>query len=153
MRILIVNWAKIEEGAGKGGGVNGYCQSVALDMVRRGHEVVLLSSGTAFDQGEAGKPGVCRVRERGRWRGISLAEVVNSPVLAPSLAQFRERRAEASSPEVEAVFAAWALDLAPDVVQFNNIEGLSAGCVSAAKKTGARVVYSLHNYHTLCPQV
>ena len=43
--------------------------------------------------------------------------------------------------------------LKPDVVHFHNIEGFSIGCVDVAKRAGAKVVFSLHNYHTICPQV
>jgi glycosyltransferase involved in cell wall biosynthesis len=153
MRILIVNWARIEDGASSGGGVNGYCQGVALEMIRRGHEVASLSSGTSFEHGGAGTVGPCRIRERGHWRGVALFDIVNSPVLAPSLAQFRGPLAEVASPDLESVFAAWIRGFRPDIAHFHNIEGLSAGCVPAAHQAGARVVYSLHNYHTLCPQV
>jgi hypothetical protein len=153
MRMVIVNWARIEDGAARGGGVNGYCQGLAVEMARRGHEVISLSSGTAFEQDRPGSVGPCRIRERGHWEGIRRAEVVNSRVLAPSLAQFREPQTEVDSPELELAFAAWVRDLSPDVIHFNNIEGLSAGCVTAARDAGVRTVYSLHNYHTLCPQV
>src|SRR5690606_373874 len=43
--------------------------------------------------------------------------------------------------------------LRPEIVHFHNLEGFSAGCIAAARQSGARVVYSLHNYHTLCSQV
>jgi glycosyltransferase involved in cell wall biosynthesis len=41
------------------------------------------------------------------------------------------------------------------VVHVHIIEGLRAGCVGAVQRgaSGARVVFSLHNYHTVCPQV
>lgn len=153
MRILIVNWAKIEDGAAHGGGVNGYCQGVGLEMVRRGHEVLSLSSGTAYEPGVSTSVGPCSLRNRGLWEGIGRFEVVNSPILAPSILQFREPLAETSCPELESVFETWLRDVKPNVIHFNNVEGLSAGCIHAALRSGARVVYSLHNYHTLCPQV
>jgi glycosyltransferase involved in cell wall biosynthesis len=41
------------------------------------------------------------------------------------------------------------------MVHFHNIEGFSAGCIPAIRRghRQARILYSLHNYHTLCPQV
>src|SRR5690606_34218793 len=46
-------------------------------------------------------------------------------------------------------------DVSPDVVHFHNIEGFSAGCIGAVRRGArrARVIFSLHNYHTVCPQV
>jgi hypothetical protein len=159
MRIVLVNWAKIREGAASGGGVNGYCQGVGLELAARGHEVVSLCGGTSFEagagRGGAGEIGPCRVRRLGDWRGIGVLEVVNSPVLAPSLAQFREPLGEVRAPELEAVVRGLMRELKPDAVHFHNIEGFSAGCIGAAREgwPGARIVYSLHNYHTVCPQV
>lgn len=69
MRIILVNWAKIWDGATQGGGVNGYAQSLALELVEQGHEVVYLSGGTAFVPGDvkpdgSATPGECAVRRQ-----------------------------------------------------------------------------------------
>lgn len=74
-------------------------------------------------------------------------------MLAPSILQFREPDAEVSSPELERVASKFFELWKPDVVHFHNIEGFSSHCVAAAKQAGARVLFSLHNYHTICPQV
>jgi glycosyltransferase involved in cell wall biosynthesis len=154
MRIVLVNWARIWDGARKGGGVNGYCQSLALELAARGHEVHSLCSGTAHEPDSSNRSfGPCFVRHHEDWQGIAVHEVVNSPVVAPAMAQFRDPLGEIAAPELETVLESFWKDVAPDVVHFHNIEGLSAGCVAAAKRGGARVVYSLHNYHTICPQV
>lgn len=158
MRIVLVNWAKIWDGASHGGGVNGYCQSLALALMDRGHEVISLVSGTAyldppFPRGPAG-PTVLRHPD---WLGVKVFEILNSPVMAPSIVQFKRPLQEASCPALERVVGDLLTKLEPDVVHFNNIEGFSAGCVAEAKKAVApkngRIVYSLHNYHTICPQV
>lgn len=153
MRIVLVNWAHIWDGANKGGGVNGYCQSLALELRGRGHDVVYLSSGVTFTPGP-GPAGVgpCHVRRHPDWLGIRVFEVVNSPVLAPAFEQFRDPRGETSSPELEARVGEWMRMARPDVVHFHNIEGFSAGCIDEGRRAGAAVVYSLHNYHTVCPQ-
>ena len=152
MRIVLVNWARIWDGATLGGGVNGYCQALALELARRGHDVISLCGGNAYT---AVDPRACRVeiRRHADWMGLRVFEVVNSPVLAPSICQFGDPLAEASSPELERVVAAFFSRIKPEVVHFHNIEGFSAGCVASAKAAGAGVVFSLHNYHTICPQV
>lgn len=151
MRIVLINWAHIWDGANKGGGVNGYCQALALELAGRGHDVVYLSSGVTFTATDGGV-GPCAIRRHPDWLGVRVFEVINSPVLAPAFDQFRGPDAEASSPELESKVGEWFRLIRPDVVHFHNIEGLSAGCIDAARNAGARVVYSLHNYHPVCPQ-
>jgi glycosyltransferase involved in cell wall biosynthesis len=159
MRIVLVNWAHLWDGASYGGGVNGYCQALALDLVRRGHEVISLCSGVTYTPGATpGSVGSPEVRRHDDWLGVRVFEVINSPVLAPSLLQFDDPAGEVSSPALETLVRTLLVTLRPDVVHFHNIEGFSAGCVDAARRPhgewpGAKVLYSLHNYHTICPQV
>lgn len=161
MRIVHVNWAKIWDGAARGGGANGYAQALALEQVRLGHEVASLSAGTeevpGVDPGTHNPfAGRCAVRRHHDWRGIKVFEVINSPVLAPGVFQFRDPLPEISSPELEAEVSRFMGLIRPDVVHFHNIEGFSAGCIRAVRGgdgAGPRVVFSLHNYHTVCPQV
>lgn len=153
MRVVLVNWARIWDGAAIGGGVNGYAQALALELRDLGHEVWWICSGQTYIADEP-----LHVRRHEDWLGVRVLEIVNSPVMAPSIVQFRDPGAERSSPELEALFARVMGWIEPDVVHFQNIEGLSAGCLkgaSASRQGGTRatVVYSLHNYHTICPQV
>jgi glycosyltransferase involved in cell wall biosynthesis len=150
MRIVLVNWARIWDGASYGGGVNQYCQALAIELVKRGHDVVSLFGGTSFVRRPAG----CFVRRHEDWLGVRIFEVVNSPVMAPSIVQFEDPLGEVSAPELEDQVARLFGALKPDVVHWNNLEGFSAGCIPAARRAcSARHVFSLHNYHTICPQV
>lgn len=158
MKIVLVNWARIWDGAAFGGGVNQYCQALGLELARNGHEVVSLFGGTTCCH----DPSRCFIRRHDDWmtgigekqgRGIRVFEVVNSPVMAPSIVQFQRPLGEVSSPELEDRVGELFEAIRPDVVHWNNIEGFSAGCVERAKRAGARNVFSLHNYHTVCPQV
>lgn len=151
MRIVLVNWARIWHGASVGGGVNGYTQSLALALRDLGHEVVSLCAGTAYRQDAGG--GACHIRRHPDWLKIPVYEVFNSPVRAPSHLQFDSPEGEITHPELERQVGDLFSWLRPDVVHFHNIEGLTAGCIHAAKRAGATVLYSLHNYHTICPQV
>lgn len=153
VRIVLVNWARIWDGAVRGGGVNGYCQSLALGLVQRGHDVVYLSSGDAYTPARPKSRPRCHVRRHPDWSGIRVFEVYDSPVLAPSFDQFRDPEGETSSPELEERVRELFDAIAPDVVHFHNVEGFSAGCIDAARTSGAAVLYSLHNYHPICPQV
>ncbi|HMN40229.1 MAG TPA: glycosyltransferase [Phycisphaerales bacterium] len=150
MRIVLVNWARIWDGASYGGGVNQYCQALALELVKRGHDVVSLFGGTSF----VPNPPRCCIRRHDDWLGVKVFEVVNSPVMAPSIVQYEDPMGEVSAPELEEQVGRLFGALKPDVVHWNNIEGFSIGCIGAARKAcSARHVFSLHNYHTICPQV
>jgi len=163
MRIVLVNWAHIWDGASYGGGVNGYCQALGLELVARGHDVVSLSSGVTYTPGNTPQTiGPCQVRRHDDWLGIRVFEIINSPVLAPSLLQFADPQSEARCPELEAVVRELFVTLEPDIVHWHNVEGFSAGCVEESGRSegkspdawrGAQLLYSLHNYHTICPQV
>ncbi len=39
------------------------------------------------------------------------------------------------------------------MIHFHNLEGLTANCLKLAQESGAKVVFSLHNYWSVCPQV
>ncbi len=162
MRIVLVNWARIWDGASYGGGVNQYCQALAIELLRNGHEVISLFGGTTFVRDHStGKVGKCHIRRHDDWLtefknagGIKVFEVVNSPVMAPSIVQYEDPLGEVSAPELEHQVAKLMTALAPDVIHWNNIEGFSVGCIDAIRAVcKARHIFSLHNYHTICPQV
>lgn len=155
MRIVLINWARIEQGASQGGGINGYAQALGEALVSRGHEVVSLCGGTCFVAGPGTRePGPCVIERRPDWRRIRIHEVVNSPVQAPAMPQFADPMGEVSAPELEQLVGALMGELSPDVVHIHSLEGFSAGCVDQIRRrTRARIVFSLHNYHTICPQV
>lgn len=154
MKVLLVNWSPIAAGTALGGGVSGYVQQLALELVERGHEVAYLSSGQTYVPDRQGRIGPPMARRLNDFAGIQVYEIINSPVVSPGPCQHDSPGAEISSPELEAEVMRLAGLLAPDVVHLHNIEGLSAGCLAALcrRPRAWRVVYSLHNYHTVCPQ-
>jgi len=148
----MLNWAAIWEGAHKGG-IAGYALALALALRDRGHEVAAVASGRAYTQGPRGGLGPCEPRRHPAFFGVGVYEVVNSPVVAPSILQSRRPEQEVSAPALEAALGRIIEDFRPGVLHVQSLEGFSIGCVDAALARGVRVVYSLHNYHTLCPQV
>lgn len=159
MRVLLINWTAPSHGPALGGGVNGYLQGLALELAGLGHEVGWLFSGQTYTPGSTpGALGRCEIRRRDSWRGLSLFEVINSPVISPGPLQQHDPEAEVSCPVLEAEFARFIALARPDIVHFHNLEGFSAGCVRLLTKPDARgyrpgVLFSLHNYHTVCPRV
>lgn len=160
MRILLINWARIVDGAQVGGGVNGYCQGIALELAQRGHRVTYLSSGVTYSRSlDEDQPPTVRqlddFRATDAGPPIRVYDMVDSPVVAPAIFQFNRPDLEATSASLERAFATFLEVHGFDVVHFHNIEGLSAGCIEVALDASScpRVVFSLHNYHTVCPQV
>lgn len=155
MKIVQLTWARLWDGAARAGGSNGYLAGLTLALAERGHDVTYVSSGTTYeDDLPDGSPAPCRLVRHADWRGIRVFEVVNSPVLAPAIAQFRDPLGDVSAPALERLLAGLFDRLEPDVVHVHNIEGFSAGCVDAARaaRSRPRVVFSLHTYHPVCSQ-
>lgn len=152
MRVVLVNWAHLADGASSGGGVNGYCQSLAVELAARGHDVTYLSSGLTYTRdADPSRVGPCKARRMPDFRGVRVVEIINSPVVAPGIFQFSDPEAEIASPALDAEFRAVLEALRPDVVHFHNVEGIAASTIGV-RGTWARF-FSLHNYHTICPQV
>lgn len=159
MRIALVNWARIEHGASLGGGVNGYAQGLALELARKGHEVHWLCSGTTrepdvpVNSPKAAITATCFIRRHADWHGIQVHEVINSPVRAPSLAQAHDPLGEVTSPALAKAVGEFWQRIRPDIVHIHNVEGFSLDSLAMAADVGAKLIWSLHNYHSICPQV
>lgn len=154
MKVLLINWSPVSAGTALGGGVSGYVQQLALELVDRGHEVAYLSSGQTYVPDRQGRIGPPTARRLNDFAGVQVYEIVNSPVVSPGPCQHDAPGTEICSPELEAEVLRLVGLLGVDVVHLHNIEGMSAGCLAALchRPRGWSVVYSLHNYHTVCPQ-
>ncbi|GIW74348.1 MAG: hypothetical protein KatS3mg103_0870 [Phycisphaerales bacterium] len=168
----MLNWPLVYHGAHKGG-VSGYTQALALALAERGHRVSTIASGTTYVPAHRPpgwparrlpawlrsrarplrEPGPCRPGRHADWFGIGVYEIINSPVLAPSLLQFNDPLGELSCPPLEEAFDRILHAERPDVLHVQSLEGFTLGCLERARSRGCAVVYSLHNYHPLCPQV
>ncbi|MCE7974149.1 MAG: hypothetical protein DYG92_07480 [Leptolyngbya sp. PLA1] len=130
MKVLLINWSPISAGTALGGGVSGYVQQLALELIDRGHEVAYLSSGQTYVPDRQGRIGPPVARRLDDFAGIQVYEIINSPVVSPGPCQHDSPAAEVSAPELEAEVTRLTGLLAPDVVHLHNIEGLSAGCLA-----------------------
>jgi len=162
MRIVLVNWSPLAEGAAKGGGVGGYCLALARTLAARGHEVFHLSCGVAYTPApdsradeNSDRPGPCTTRRLADVAGVVSLEILNSPIIAPARVQGREPAAELAAPALDVELRRLFALLRADVVHFHNIEGFAATSPAAVRAASPRaaLLYSLHNYHPVCPQV
>lgn len=148
MKILFVNWAPLWRGAQAGGGVNVYVQAMSSELAKRGHQVYAVNAGFSYDL--LLWP---RIRHVRNYQQVACYEILNSPVIAPGFFNLHRPQSDVQNTVIETLFQRLLKRLQPDVVHFNNIEGFSGQCIALARQFGARVIYSLHNYHPLCNQV
>lgn len=154
MKILYYNWVDYLDSERRGGGVSVYQRNL-IEALAQTPEVDpwFLSSGVSYD-----------LRNRApRWARISHGpadrrdrrfEIINSEVLAPSHFSFSSP-AQVSAEATKAAFFDFVRTNGPfDIIHFNNLEGVPAEVLSVRDlHPQTRVVFSLHNYYPVCPQV
>lgn len=154
MRILFYNWVDYLDDEKRGGGVSVYQKNVihALEHIPA-TTCLFLSSGISYDL-RPGKPRWERVRHGPAEDRDIRYEIVNSGVLSPAHHDFGVP-AQVSEPATEAAFFDFLEKKGPfDVVHFNNLEGIPARVLALKERyPETRVVFSMHNYYPLCPQV
>lgn len=154
MRVLYYNWVDYLDDENRGGGVTVYQRNLMNGLSSEpGIETVFLAAGTSYDL-PAGKP---------RWESYRYGpdqdrekrfEIINSACMSPAHHGFGDA-AQISDPATEAVFFDFVEKTGPyDVIHFNNLEGLPAEVLTLKQRwPDTRVVFSLHNYYPICPQV
>lgn len=147
MRILLYNFVQPEEPGAGGVGVylNNLAKALAVD-----NEVILLSSGDRYSPRQRAPRLECSDDTYRR------AVIVNSPVIAPAAYSFNDPEtyldSQAIDPLVDALYQQYG-DI--DVFHFHNIEGLTASFFRSLRRkyAAAKMIYSVHNYHPICPRV
>lgn len=146
--IAILGWARLSFQASEGTGYNLSASELAAGLVLMGHRVLYLSSGIRYSL----IPGA-RIRHRETWRGVECHQLINSPNLSPSAANFKNPRRESSSPGQSALVVAFLRAHNVELVHTHSLEGQGLDLVSAIRAAGIPVVVTLHNYWHVCPQV
>lgn len=148
MRILLYNFVQPEEpGAG---GVGVYLNNLARALKGHGHDVITLSAGDRYSPTQR-EPRVVFSDD-----GYHRAVIVNSPVIAPAAYSFGDPDTYLTSKALDFVPALLAERYGRiDVFHFQNIEGLTKSFFVTLREAfpDARIIYSAHNYHPVCPRV
>ena len=154
MKILFYNWVDYLDDEKRGGGVTVY-QRNTIQAMRAKEDVscTFLSSGISYDVLQKG-PRWERVKHGPTQDRDIRFEIVNSGVLSPSHHSFGNN-SQITEPATTAVFLDFLRKNGPfDVVHFNNLEGLPAEALKLKEHfPETRVIFSLHNYYPVCPQV
>jgi glycosyltransferase involved in cell wall biosynthesis len=133
LRILLVSHRFPPDGVA---GVERYTESLGAELVRRGHDVSVVTR----------RPGRSRVLDAKRERrrdGVRVHRLSGGDVRLDNFLVHHDR--------LEELFAATLVEEAPDVVHVNHLLGLSPRFVDLAQRLRVPVVLSLHDFFVACP--
>lgn len=154
MKILFYNWVDYLDDEKRGGGVSVYQRNVIQALEKQPEiDCTFLSSGISYDLLDS-KPRWDRIKHGPSENRQNRYEIVNSGCLSPSHHSFGSE-GQLDDPATVETFHAFIREKGPfDVIHFNNLEGIPAKALDI-KKTwpDTRVIFSLHNYYPVCPQV
>jgi glycosyltransferase involved in cell wall biosynthesis len=142
MRILHVGWGftpwRVRDG------LISYSEDLMASQAERGDDVGYFLSGRHYPK----LPGP-RLK---RWRRglVAMYEVINSPIVPGADAGTRHPEREVSEPRVEAAFARTLSDFRPDVVHFEQLDGLPSSLIDVAADRRVPTVMTLQDYFPLC---
>ncbi len=135
MRVLLVSHLYPPEHTG---GTELYTAELAREIAGHGHEVAVFTTGK-----DVSKPDL-ELFERAH-AGIAVHELVNN-------LYYRDFAETWRRPEVDALFGRFLERWRPDVVHFQHLMYLSAGCLEEARRREASVLLTLHDYWLECPR-
>lgn len=152
-RILYYNWVSYFDEPLQGGGVSIYCRNLIDYLTQKdNYQISFLYSGTDYTYLRK-SPHIKKVRNQ-RHPHVPTFSLFNSPIPSPSYLSFEDPIGNIQNSELENCFQQFLAQQEPfDIIHFHNLEGLTANCLKIAKESGARIVFSLHNYWAVCPQV
>lgn len=118
------------------GGTEVHAAQLALELRRRGHDVLVLTSERDLSRPEGDW-------SRREWNGLPVIELV----LQREYADVREVY---GAPFAGEAFRDLLRGYAPDLVHFQHVAHFGAGCIEIAADEGVPVALTLHDYHVLC---
>lgn len=147
MNILIYNWADLFTTSG--GGVNVYVKNIIPGLLEHGYKVFYLNSGVKYT-----KDGKTRIEKQKEYiKGCEYYSIVNSPVLAPAHSMFNNLDVVIDNDVLYGIFKDFVIAHKIELIHFNNIEGLSLNILELKKELDIKIIYTIHNYNIVCPQV
>jgi len=152
-RILYYNWAPYFQKKLEGGGVSIYCRNL-IDYLAQSKEYQISFLYSGYDYSYFPKQPYIRNVHNQRHPQVATFSLVNSPIVSPFYFNFYNPLGDVKNSQVDNCLKQLLIEQEPyDVIHFHNLEGLTANCLNLAKESGAKVVFSLHNYWSICPEV
>lgn len=113
-------------------------QRIAHDLIDRGHEVFVYAGYL-----DEGRPPL-ETWDETDPHGVRVRWIVTTPWTSWS------DPLNTLNPPVAADFERWLADVRPDVVHLHSLQTLGGGLIPAAKRTGAAVVVTMHDFWWTC---
>lgn len=119
------------------GGAPQQCHQIAAEQHRRGHQVAVFTGRLAPDAKMLETTTVSQ-------DGFPVTRIVTTDAFADEVEE------NWRNPAVEPAFRTFLLQYRPEVVHFHSIQSLGASLVGIAKRSGARVVVTMHDLWWVC---
>jgi glycosyltransferase involved in cell wall biosynthesis len=126
-------------------GTEVYTLGLALEMQRRGHEVVILTRAPAAKSVAEGGPEDFSI-SRGEFQGLAVWRMTNRIAHGSMRESYHQ-------PKVEAAFREVLLAVKPDLVHFQHLIHMSAGLPHVCREYGLPSVITVNDYWALCARV
>lgn len=157
MKILYYNWLPFDAKRTVGGGVQIYQKNIIDYLVRTKQyvkdEVYFLSSG--FKYNPLRNKAYIRKSKNIYGRKIKSYEIINSPILSPQCFVAANINNYSDNVEIIEIFKQFVTKCGGfDVIHINNFEGITPACMKIKDLfPDTKIVFSVHNYATICPSV
>ena len=126
-------------------GTEVYTLGLALEMQRRGHEVVILTRAPAAQSIEDGGPADFSVSQ-GEFQGVQVWRMTHR-------LQHANLRESYHQPKAEAAFREVLLRVKPDIVHFQHLIHLSASLPKVCREFGVPSLITVNDYWAVCARV
>lgn len=153
-KILYYNWVPFDDDENRGGGVSIYQKNLIEKILEDGEYIpYFISSGVSYSFFHQ-QPFIRKTKNIYKERCHTF-EIVNSPIMSPGHCSFQDTRTYLTDRVLFEMLCRFIKKEGPfDVIHFNNFEGLSLNVLRLKEKfPETRIIYSLHNYYSFCPQV
>lgn len=152
MKILIYNWARLDE-TNICGGVSVYTRNLVSSLLKEtGYDIYFLNSG--FSYTICGKLKI-KKSQNVFGKNVCSYEIFNSPVIAPVQQSIKNTKEYLQDQSLYNLIKEWINSIGPfDVIHFQNLEGLSLNVLRLKNDfPNTKFIYSIHNYFPLCTAV
>lgn len=146
MNICYYNWATITENKIRGGGVDIYQRNIINNIALKDGNVFFISSGLSYSP---------PFKKSFFIKKNNFITIYNSKTIAPAMFSFGSQE-QNQEEDTENTFIEALTTLGHiDIIHFNNLEGIPVHILKKIKEKFAhiKIIFSMHNYYALCPQV
>lgn len=156
MRILYYHWVPFYEYKKTGGGIAVYMNNLVRYLCKNTkHNITCLCSGYKWHPYKK-KAYIQQTHNPCEADGCQTWEIINSPIMAPAAFHDRNPKLAFSDNEASEIFVDFVRSQGGfDVIHFHSMEGIPPQILEKLKKNfpDCRLVFSVHDYHSVCPGI